>query len=126
MSESTGTQEHDREYETKFMQTAGPVTRPSKTSFFDVNGMPETPVVPPGTEMPPEGAMINIQALVNPDEHGAASLLGTIASAFTISQALSTLEFFTSGSMAQVITLLAIVGILMLRPQGLFALKVRK
>ena len=57
---------------------------------------------------------------------GAASLLGTIASAFTISQARSTLEFFTSGSMAQVITLLAIVGILMLRPQGLFALKVRK
>jgi len=57
---------------------------------------------------------------------GAASLLGTIASAFTISQAQSTLEFFLSGSMAKVITLLAIVGILMLRPQGLFALKVRK
>ncbi|HVX76818.1 MAG TPA: urea ABC transporter permease subunit UrtB [Bradyrhizobium sp.] len=57
---------------------------------------------------------------------GAASLLGTIASAFTISQARSTLEFFLSGSMAQVITLLAVVGILMLRPQGLFALKVRR
>ena len=57
---------------------------------------------------------------------GAASLVGTIASAFTISQAQSTLEFFLSGSMAKVLTLLAIVGILMLRPQGLFALKVRK
>ncbi len=57
---------------------------------------------------------------------GAASLLGTIASAFTISQAQSTLEFFLSGSMAKVLTLLAVVGILMLRPQGLFALKVRK
>ena len=57
---------------------------------------------------------------------GAASLLGTIASAFTISQAQSTLEFFMSGSMAKVFTLLTIVGILMLRPQGLFALKVRK
>jgi urea transport system permease protein len=57
---------------------------------------------------------------------GAASLFGTIASAFTISQTRSTLEFFTSGSMAQVITLLAVVIILMLRPQGLFALKVRK
>ena len=55
-----------------------------------------------------------------------ASLFGTIASAFTISQAQSTLEFFLSGSMAKVLTLLAIVGILMLRPQGLFALKVRK
>src|SRR5437879_2216847 len=57
---------------------------------------------------------------------GAASLLGTIASAFSISQTQSTLEFFMSGSMAEVLTLLAVVGILMLRPQGLFALKVRK
>lgn len=57
---------------------------------------------------------------------GAQSLVGTIASAFTISQARSTLEFFTSGSMAQVITLLGVVVILMLRPQGLFALKVRR
>jgi urea transport system permease protein len=57
---------------------------------------------------------------------GAASLLGTIASAFTISQTQSTLEFFLSGSMAKVLTLLAIVAILMMRPQGLFALKVRK
>lgn len=57
---------------------------------------------------------------------GAASLSGTIASAFTISQTQSTLEFFLSGSMAKVITLLTVVGILMLRPQGLFASKVRK
>jgi urea transport system permease protein len=57
---------------------------------------------------------------------GASSLIGTIASAFTISQAQSTLEFFLSRSMAKVITLLAVVGILMLRPQGLFALKLRK
>jgi urea transport system permease protein len=56
---------------------------------------------------------------------GAQSLLGTIASAFTISQSQSTLEFFLSGSMAKVITLLMVVGILMLRPQGLFALKIR-
>jgi urea transport system permease protein len=57
---------------------------------------------------------------------GAESLFGTIASAFTISQAQSTMEFFLSGSMAKVLTLLAVVGILMLRPQGLFAVKVRK
>jgi urea transport system permease protein len=57
---------------------------------------------------------------------GAQSLIGTIASAFTISQARSTLEFFLSGSMAQVIVLLGVVGILMLRPQGLFVLKVRR
>lgn len=57
---------------------------------------------------------------------GAQSLLGTIASAFTISQAQSTMEFFLSGSMAKVLTLLFVVGILMLRPQGLFTLKVRR
>jgi urea transport system permease protein len=57
---------------------------------------------------------------------GAQSLLGTIASAFTISQAQSTMEFFMSGSMAKVLALLTVVGILMLRPQGLFVLKVRR
>lgn len=57
---------------------------------------------------------------------GATSLLGTIASAFSISQAQSTLEFFLSGSMAKVLTLLFVVFILMLRPQGLFTLKVRR
>lgn len=57
---------------------------------------------------------------------GAASLLGTVASAFTISQAQSTMEFFLSGSMAKVLTLMTVVVILMLRPQGLFTIKVRK
>ena len=57
---------------------------------------------------------------------GAASLFGTIASAFAISQAQSTMEFFMSGSMAKVLTLLTVVGILMLRPQGLFTLKIRR
>lgn len=56
---------------------------------------------------------------------GASNLLGTVASAFTISQAQSSLEFFLSGSMAKVLTLLVVVGILMLRPQGLFTLKIR-
>lgn len=57
---------------------------------------------------------------------GAASLFGTIASAFSIAQAQSILEFFLSGSMAKVLTLLTIVLILMMRPEGLFAIKVRK
>jgi len=56
---------------------------------------------------------------------GASSLIGTVASAFTISQAQSTMEFFLSGSMAKVLTLLVVVIILMLRPQGLFSLKMR-
>ena len=57
---------------------------------------------------------------------GAGSLLGTVVSAFTISQLQSTLEFFITGSMAKVWTLLVVIGILMVRPQGLFALKIRR
>ena len=57
---------------------------------------------------------------------GAQSLVGTIASAFTIAQTQSTTEFFLTGSMAKVITLSAVILILMLRPQGLFAAKLRK
>lgn len=57
---------------------------------------------------------------------GAASLLGTFASAFSIAQAQSILGFFISGSMAKVITLVAVVGILMMRPEGLFTIRVRK
>ena len=36
------------------------------------------------------------------------------------------MEFFLSGSMAKVLTLLTVVVILMLRPQGLFSLKLRR
>jgi urea transport system permease protein len=57
---------------------------------------------------------------------GAQSLIGTIASALTISQTQSTLEFFLTGSMAKVLTLLIVIALLMLRPQGLFVLKVRR
>lgn len=57
---------------------------------------------------------------------GAGSLFGTVASAFSISQSQSIMEFFLGGSMAKVLTLLVVVIILMFRPQGLFALKVRR
>lgn len=57
---------------------------------------------------------------------GAASLFGMFASAFTIAQAQSIMEFFMTGSMAKVLTLLTVIIILMMRPEGLFTLKVRK
>jgi urea transport system permease protein len=57
---------------------------------------------------------------------GAASLMGTIASAFGIAQAQSILQFFMTSSMGKVSTLLVIVIILMMKPEGLFAAKVRK
>ena len=55
-----------------------------------------------------------------------AGLLGTVASAFGIAQTQSIAEFFLTGSMAKVLTLMLIVVILMIRPQGLFASKVRR
>lgn len=57
---------------------------------------------------------------------GAGSLIGTIASAFGIAQAQSILQFFLSSSMGKMMTLLVIVGILMMKPEGLFASKLRK
>lgn len=57
---------------------------------------------------------------------GAASIMGTIASAFGIAQAQSILQFFMTSSMGKVATLMAIVGILMMKPEGLFASKLRK
>jgi urea transport system permease protein len=56
---------------------------------------------------------------------GTASLLGTIASAFGIAQGQSIFEFFLEGTMGKVAILMAIIVILMIRPQGLFAGKVR-
>jgi urea transport system permease protein len=57
---------------------------------------------------------------------GAESLVGTILSAFSIAQAQATTEFFLTGSTAKVLTLMAVILILMVRPEGLFTLKVRR
>ena len=79
-----------------------------------------------GSTSPTAGQLYIVDTFLVVVFGGAQSLLGTIASAFTISQAQSTLEFFLSGSNAKVLTLLSVVVILMLRPQGLFVLKVRR
>ena len=79
-----------------------------------------------GSTGPTAGSLYIVDTFLVVVFGGAASLLGTIASAFSIAQAQSILEFFLTGSMAKVITLLTVVAILMLRPQGLFASKVRK
>ncbi len=57
---------------------------------------------------------------------GATSILGAIASAFSIAQAQSILTFFLTNAMGKVVTLLVVIVILMLRPEGLFSSKVRK
>lgn len=79
-----------------------------------------------GSTSPTAGQLYIVDTFLIVVFGGAQSILGTIASAFSISQARSTMEFFFSGSMAQVLVLLAVVGILMLRPQGLFVIKVRR
>lgn len=75
---------------------------------------------------PTSGSLYIVDTFLTVVFGGAASLFGTIASAFVIAQTQSVSEFFMTGSMAKVLTLSAIVLILMLRPQGLFSIKVRK
>jgi urea transport system permease protein len=79
-----------------------------------------------GSTGPTSGSLYIVDAFLVVTFGGAASLLGTVASAFGIAQAQSISEFFMTGSMAKVLTLSLIVLILMMRPQGLFAAKVRK
>jgi urea transport system permease protein len=79
-----------------------------------------------GSTGPTSGSLYIVDAFLVVTFGGAASLLGTVASAFGIAQTQSISEFFMTGSMAKVLTLSLIVLILMLRPQGLFAAKVRR
>jgi urea transport system permease protein len=79
-----------------------------------------------GSTGPTSGSLYIVDAFLVVTFGGAASLWGTVVSAFGIAQTQSIAEFFLSGSNARVLTLLLIVGILMLRPQGLFAAKIRR
>ena len=79
-----------------------------------------------GSTGPTSGSLYIVDAFLVVTFGGAASLLGTVVSAFGIAQTQSVAEFFMTGSNAKVLTLSCIVIILMLRPQGLFAAKVRR
>ncbi|GAA5178959.1 urea ABC transporter permease subunit UrtB [Niveibacterium umoris] len=79
-----------------------------------------------GSTGPTSGSLYIVDAFLVVTFGGAASLLGTVASAFGIAQMQSISEFFMTGSMAKVLTLMTIVVILMMRPQGLFASKIRR
>ena len=79
-----------------------------------------------GSTGPTSGSLYIVDTFLVVVFGGAQSLLGTIASAFSIAQTQSTAEFFLTGSMAKVLTLSAVIVILMLRPQGLFSVRVRK
>ncbi|MDD2545212.1 MAG: urea ABC transporter permease subunit UrtB [Burkholderiaceae bacterium] len=79
-----------------------------------------------GSTGPTSGSLYIVDSFLVVTFGGAASLLGTVVSAFGIAQTQSITEFFLTGSMAKVLTLSIIVVILMIRPQGLFASKVRR
>jgi urea transport system permease protein len=79
-----------------------------------------------GSTGPTSGSLYIVDAFLVVTFGGAASLLGTVVSAFGIAQTQSISEFFMAGSMAKMLTLSLIVLILMMRPQGLFASKVRR
>ena len=79
-----------------------------------------------GSTGPTSGQLYIVDSFLVVTFGGAASLWGTVVSAFGIAQTQSITEFFMAGSMAKVLTLSLIVLILMIRPQGLFASKVRR
>ena len=79
-----------------------------------------------GSTGPTSGSLYIVDTFLTVVFGGTESLIGTIASAFSIAQAQATTEFFLTGSMAKVLTLMAVILILMVRPEGLFTLKVRR
>jgi urea transport system permease protein len=78
-----------------------------------------------GSTGPTSGTLYIVDTFLVVVFGGAQSLVGGIASAFSIAQAQATMEFFLSGSTAKVLTLSAVIIILMLRPQGLFSIRAR-
>ena len=102
---------------------AGINTRASRPLTFGIGcgmaGVAGAAFTTIGSTGPTSGSLYIVDTFLVVVFGGAQSLLGTIASAFSIAQTQSTLEFFLTGSMAKVITLLARRScILMLRPQG--------
>ena len=79
-----------------------------------------------GSVSPTAGGLYIVDTFLVVVFGGAGSLLGTILSAFGIAQAQSITEFFLSGVLAKVLILTSIIVILMIRPQGLIAAKIRK
>lgn len=78
-----------------------------------------------GSTGPTSGSLYIVDTFLVVVFGGAQSLIGGIASAFSIAQTQATMEFFLSGSTAKVLTLSGVILILMLRPQGLFSVRAR-
>jgi urea transport system permease protein len=79
-----------------------------------------------GSTGPTSGSLYIVDTFLVVVFGGAQSLLGTVVSAFGIAQAQSISEFFLTSSMAKVLTLAAVILILLIRPEGLLRVKVRR
>lgn len=79
-----------------------------------------------GSVSPSAGSLYIVDTFLIVVFGGAGSLIGTIISAFSVAQVQSILEFFTNGVLAKVYVLSLIIIILMIRPSGLIASKIRK
>jgi len=78
-----------------------------------------------GSTNPGTGQAYVVDAFVVVVFGGVASLVGTVASSFTIAQFQTVLEYVTSNTMAKVAVLALVVFALYLRPSGLFSPKTR-
>ncbi|HRN77468.1 urea ABC transporter permease subunit UrtB [Ottowia sp.] len=78
-----------------------------------------------GSTNPGTGQLYIVDSFITVVFGGVASLLGTVASAFVISQSQTTLEYLMSGSMAKAAILIGVIVMLYFRPNGLFAPKTR-
>jgi urea transport system permease protein len=76
-----------------------------------------------GSTGPTSGSLYIVDSFLVVTFGGAASLLGTVASAFGIAQTQSMSEFFMTGLDGQGADLILVITILMMRPQGLFAIQ---
>ena len=79
-----------------------------------------------GSTGPDSGSRYIVDAFLVVVFGGMTKLIGTIVSAFGIAQGQSIAQFFMDGAMGKVVILTVVVVILMIRPQGLFASKVRQ
>ena len=92
---------------------------PSAAAWPGIAGAAFTTI---GSTGPTSGSLYIVDTFLVVVFGGAESLSARIASAFSIAQAQATSEFFLTGSMAKVLTLLSVIVILMIRPQGLFSI----
>jgi urea transport system permease protein len=79
-----------------------------------------------GSTGPTSGSLYIVDTFLVVVFGGAQSLMGTVASAFSIAQAQSLSEFFMTSSMAKVLTLASVILILLIRPEGLLRSKIRR